>query len=91
MLHVAIQKHQHYPANALQLNKQGRVTLAFTLLTNGYVSNLTVLKSSGVPSLDEAAIAAVKEAVPFSGLEQYLNEAKAFHIDVVFDLGSYDV
>ncbi len=87
-LHVAIQQHQHYPASALQMHKQGKVTLSFMLLTNGYINNLTLLKSSGVQSLDEAALTAVRDAVPFLGLESYLAKAKTFSIDVVFDLDS---
>jgi TonB family protein len=86
LLHAAIQKQQHYPASALQLEREGRVKVKFTLDTHGMVSNLQVAESSGTSSLDEAALSAVKNAAPFAEAMQYLHEPQVYNIDVAFEL-----
>jgi TonB family protein len=86
LLHAAIQKQQHYPASALQLEREGRVKVKFTLDKNGRVSNLQVAESSGTSSLDEAALSAVKDAAPFSDAAQYIHAPQIYSIDVAFEL-----
>jgi TonB family protein len=85
-LHAAIQQQQQYPVNAQQMNRQGRATITFTLYKNGQVSHVSLVKSSGTESLDEAALAAVRDAAPFQQIEKYLQDKKEFSIDVVFEL-----
>lgn len=48
-----------YPAEALARRVEGTVTLRFRIEPNGSVSQSSVLKSSGDPSLDEAARVAI--------------------------------
>ncbi len=86
LLHAAIQKEQHYPEGALQMERQGSATLSFILFPDGRIANLRIVRSSGTDSLDHAAIAAVQNAVPFADVDDYLQESKAFNIDVVFKL-----
>lgn len=86
MLHTAIQKQQHYPDSAMQMERQGRATVKFTLFTNGSINQLRIAHTSGTESLDQAALAAVRDAVPFNGVEKYITEAAEFSIDVVFEL-----
>lgn len=86
MLHAAIQKQQRYPDMAMQMEREGRVSLKFKLYANGTVSHLSIVKSSGTASLDEAAMNAVKNAVPFSRVDQYLSEPQDYKIDVIFEL-----
>jgi TonB family protein len=86
LLHTAIQKQQHYPASAMQLEREGKATVMFTLYANGSISHLQVAQSSGTASLDEAAMAAVHDAVPFTEVRQYLHEPQVYRIDVVFEL-----
>jgi TonB family protein len=86
LLHTAIQKQQHYPQSAMQMERQGRVTVGFLVLKNGMVQALRLLKSSGTASLDEAALSAVRHASPFKNVDQYLTDAQEFNIDVVFEL-----
>ncbi len=86
LLHAAIQRAQQYPESAMELERQGRVTVAFTLFTNGSIQGLKLLKSSGTESLDNAAIAAVRDATPFKNVDQYLQAPESYTIDVVFQL-----
>ena len=86
LLHAAIQKEQRYPTAALAMQREGRVTLMFTLLTNGRIEHLQLLQSSGTKSLDDAALAAVNEALPFKKVEKYITRAASYQIDVVFEL-----
>jgi TonB family protein len=85
-LHVAIQQKQKYPANALQMEREGRVTVVFLLNVNGTVEQLRIAASSGTASLDTAALAAVNEAAPFAGVDKYLQNPQEYSIDVVFQL-----
>jgi len=55
-----------YPPEARRRGWQGRVTLAFTLQADGTVLDLTVRQSSGLPLLDQAALAAIRRAAPFA-------------------------
>ncbi|VVC76523.1 hypothetical protein AQUSIP_18380 [Aquicella siphonis] len=86
MLHAAIQKQQRYPVSAVQMEREGRATVKFTLFTDGSISSLRIVNSSGTDSLDGAALAAVRDAAPFAQVKQYLDSAREFSIDVVFEL-----
>lgn len=86
LLHDAIQRHQRYPLNALEMEREGRVTLVFTVYVDGTIGNLRIDRSSGTTSLDEAALLAVREATPFKGVDRYLKRPKEHRIDVVFEL-----
>jgi TonB family protein len=84
LLHTAIQQHQHYPLSARQMGRHGRATVKFVLLTDGSVNAVRIEKSSGTVSLDQAALAAVHEAAPFTQVKQYLQEPREYSVDVVF-------
>lgn len=86
LLHTSIQEHQQYPPSALQMEREGRVTVGFILMLDGTISALRVLASSGADSLDNAALLAVREAVPFRHVDQYISASQAYQIDVVFKL-----
>ena len=86
LLHAAIQRHQQYPESAQALARQGRATVSFTLHPDGRAQYPAVVKSSGTHSLDSAALAAVCDAAPFAGVNQYLHQATIFSVDVVFEL-----
>jgi len=49
-----------YPADARRMRKEGLVMLSVRVGTDGRPTDVTLKKSSGVPSLDEAAIRAVR-------------------------------
>jgi protein TonB len=45
-----------YPPIALRLNQEGTTTLAFTITTDGSITDVSVAESSGFSSLDDAAV-----------------------------------
>lgn len=85
LLHDAIAKQQTYPLAAQLMERHGRVSVAFTLLVNGAIENLQIIASSGTDSLDEAAVSAVKQAVPFQKVNTFIHAPTRFQIDIVFD------
>ncbi len=85
-LHAAIQQKQKYPDNALEMEREGKVTVVFLLNVDGTVAHLHIIKSSGTDSLDTAALAAVNEAAPFQSVNKYLHSPQEYTIDVVFQL-----
>lgn len=86
ILHKAIQENQHYPSSAQQMEREGRVTVFFTLLHDGKATNIKVAKSSGTKSLDRAALSAVEHAAPFKNAENFIEDQQDFQIDVVFKI-----
>ena len=86
LLHDAIQTVQRYPASALSMQREGAVTVGFVLAPDGTISELTLVKTSGTASLDTAALAAVLQAAPFSGVAPYVSVARAFQLVVRFEL-----
>jgi protein TonB len=54
-----------YPRMAKMRHQEGAVVLQIALEANGKPSSTTVEKSSGIQSLDDAAVAAVSAAAPF--------------------------
>ena len=45
-----------YPATAIRLGQEGRIFVAFVVEIDGRTSSATVIKSSGYPRLDDAAL-----------------------------------
>ncbi len=73
-----------YPYSAIMRGEEGTVTLRFTIERTGRLSGVEVVRSSGVPELDTAAVNAVKEASPFPPLPhswkiKRLNVVGEFH------------
>lgn len=58
-----------YPKMAKLRNQEGVVGLAVTVDATGGVASVAVEQSSGIQSLDEAAMQAAKEAAPFGPAE----------------------
>lgn len=63
-----------YPPEAFVQGREGIVTLKFTIGQDGYLKDIFVAESSGYPSLDEGAVAAVKGASPYPLPEDYEGE-----------------
>jgi TonB family protein len=83
------QVRQHWIPGLTQSSR--RTVLQFTVSRAGLVSNLRIAQTSGLSVTDEAALSAVKRAVPFSPLptnytENYINIQFTFNINVYGEL-----
>lgn len=63
----AIQHAIAYPATARRMGWEGKVVVAFRLLSDGSVRDVRVVQGSGHAALDRGAIDAVRNASPFPG------------------------
>ncbi len=70
MQHIkdAIQNVWIYPQEAQMEGEQGRLLILFSINKSGKVVKVSLLRSSGYPLLDNAAVEAVKDASPFPPL-----------------------
>lgn len=59
-----IERHKRYPAQARRMQDEGLVVVRFSLTNEGYISSVVLEQTSGVASLDNAALAAVKQVKP---------------------------
>ncbi|WP_159585998.1 energy transducer TonB [Chelativorans xinjiangense] len=57
-----------YPRAAQRERLRGEVGVAFTVAGNGAVSGIRVVRSSGSPILDQAAVETVRRAAPFPAI-----------------------
>ena len=62
---TTVSSHIVYPRLAKARGEQGVVTLAITVDKGGAVANVAVVNSSGVASLDDAAVNAAKDGAPY--------------------------
>jgi protein TonB len=68
----SIDAHWQYPELALQYGLQGRVVIEFTILSNGRIESLRLVRSSGSILLDEEALRAIRAAAPFPPIPQWI-------------------
>ena len=75
LVKMRVEALKKYPAQARKNEVQGEVVVRFELDENGKVLSLSIPKSSGSESLDQAAMRAVQQASPFphppSGMFKY--------------------
>ncbi|HEJ9508043.1 TPA: energy transducer TonB [Proteus mirabilis] len=64
LLRREIERHKRYPAQARRMQDEGLVVVRFSLTNEGYISSVALEQTSGVASLDNAALAAVKRVKP---------------------------
>lgn len=86
MLHEQIAKKQVFPESALELNESGTVTIHFIVSPDGAIHDVILYKSSGVMSLDLAALKAVVAISPLQNISELLKKEEEFSIDVVYRL-----
>jgi TonB family protein len=81
-----VNQHLQYPAEAKDHQIQGRVTLQFTVETDGSVANIKVLRSPD-PLLSEAAVKAISESPKWEPGTQRGNPTRViYNFPVVFQL-----
>ena len=64
-LQAEIARHRSYPLMARRLRLEGTVAVRFVVQADGRLTDIELLKSSGHPLLDEAALAAVRGVARF--------------------------
>jgi TonB family protein len=84
ILHDTIASKLVYPDSALLLKKTGTVKIGLTLHPNGQITNISILKTSGLDSMDNAAVSAVQSIPSIEQARIYLVAEKYFSVDVVF-------
>lgn len=75
-----------YPPSEIRLNHTGTVLLAVEVLPSGRVGNVRMVKSSGYPKLDEAAIRATREWQLIPGTREGVASAMWKEIPITFRL-----
>jgi len=84
-----IELYWDYPEVASRNGWRGRLFIDFTIKKDGTLGDVILVKSSGYPVLDDAAITAIKLAMPFSsfpenfGIEQ-INIKGQFEYDISY-------
>ncbi|RLC27940.1 MAG: hypothetical protein DRH32_09680 [Deltaproteobacteria bacterium] len=87
MVRLRIERFKQYPPFSRQRNIEGMVTVSFLIGPDGFISGLSVVKSSGFSSLDKAAILAVNNAAPFSAPpEKYFKQKVRVKVPIAFEL-----
>jgi protein TonB len=84
---AAIQAAIIYPSTAKMMKQQGRAKVAFTL-THGHAEGAQLIQSSGVATIDTAALAAVRDASYPAPPPEMAGKPLSFAVFVVFSLAS---
>jgi len=76
-----------YPQMARRLGREGTVTVRFTVASDGSVSNLSIVESSGTDSLDDAARDAVISSSPLPPIPEELETGSLIlSLEIVYTL-----
>lgn len=67
-----INKSKKYPASAKKRMMEGIVHISFIVGSNGRLSSITLLKTSGYDILDKAAIDTIRNSSPFPAFGSYI-------------------
>ncbi|MCG8568032.1 MAG: TonB family protein [Desulfobacterales bacterium] len=87
LLNLRINQMKSYPEDARSRHIQGRVKVQFTLAPNGTISMLTLARKSRHDMLNQAALEAVKKAVPFPVPPAHiLKTPMTLRVSILFEL-----
>jgi protein TonB len=87
MVKQRIESCRQYPRWARKQEFEGISYIIFTLLSNGIVSDMKVVHSSGFDILDKEAISTVKRASPFKSIPEKFNcSSLTMEVAIVFQL-----
>lgn len=85
ILHNAIAEKQNYPESAIEFKRRGIVSIGFYVSSDGTLSQIKLIHSSGFSDIDHAAMDAVQESSPVHAVSNYLQQQEYFTVDVVFE------
>jgi periplasmic protein TonB len=77
---------KEYPQGARRQGHEGKSYVLFTINREGGVTGVSVAKSSGYDTLDNAAQDAVRRAAPFPPLPRELGDSFTLRVPIVFKL-----
>ncbi len=84
-----IKQVQRFPARVRNLDDGTSTTVRFTLFSDGTIRNPVVTDSSGSNALDNAALAAVQNAVPYPSFpEEQEGNSLRLEIPIIFELAN---
>jgi len=87
LIREKIEKEKVYPERARRNCKEGLVKVEFTILAEGKLKKVKVVKSSGKRILDQATLKAIRQAAPFPPIPKALRmEEMKINLAVVFEL-----
>lgn len=75
-----IESAKRYPAQARAMHQEGRVEIHFRIQPNGQVTEVQVSQSSGIRSLDDAAVQAVQRSAPLPIYNNAIDLSLAFQL-----------
>lgn len=87
LLGKAISKHFQYPEMAGKMGISGRALVRITLLPEGNIVNVTMVKSTNSHELDTAALYAINKAPIIAEASDYIKEPKTMVIGFIFRVG----
>ena len=70
----AIRRHTRTPSKAARMGITGRAMVSFTVQPSGAAKNIVLASSSGNALLDNAALAAVRQASPFPRMPEGMSQ-----------------
>ncbi len=84
-------RYKRYPDDAIRKKEEGRVEIGFVLARDGTVLDAWIERSSGVPELDEAALAMMHRASPVPPLPpRYTGAQLKLDIPVDYSIGFFE-
>ena len=87
MVRLKIESHKQYPPAARNRQLQGRVKVSFVINPNGTLASVSLIDGSRHDTLNQAALAAVRDAAPFPRLPRRLFSGPvSMEIVIVFEL-----
>tara|TARA_B110000014_G_scaffold225617_1_gene184472 strand:+ start:165 stop:641 length:477 start_codon:yes stop_codon:yes gene_type:complete len=74
-----------YPKGSQKSGRQGVLKVQFTILKNGQLGNVRLVTKTDYPELNQAAMAAVKGAAPFTGIpDSIMAQSMSFIVPIKF-------
>lgn len=84
-------RYKHYPKEAIDKNEEGKVVVGFTLARDGTVVAAWIVKSSGVPILDQAALAMLHNSSPVPPVPaRYKGSELKLAMPIDYSIGLFD-
>lgn len=86
MVILKIETTKKYPASARAMQKEGRITVSFTLTLQGNVNDVRIVNSCPHTILNQAAIKAVMDAAPFPRPPyRYFKKDISLELNIIFE------